>query len=95
MLFMYIHTHSPDACNIDKPAELAKMTSDVQAAMSKAGVKMIGAYAAPHQHTMFIVVDATDVAALERALVPMTLWGDAELIPVVSGEQWAAAFPKK
>jgi hypothetical protein len=87
MLFMYIHTHSPERCTIDKPAETLKMLADGQAAAKKAGIKWVGGWAAPHQHTMFVVFDTDDIAALEKVLAPMTLWGDAELIPLVTSEQ--------
>ncbi len=86
MLFMYIHTHSPEKCVIDKPEQTAKMFADAQATAQKAGFKIVASYTAPHQHTMFVVIDANDIVALEKALVPMTLWGDAELIPVAPME---------
>jgi hypothetical protein len=87
---MYIHTHSAEKCNIDKPAELAKMLAELQEANKKAGVKMLAACAAPHEHTMYVMLEANDIVALERALTPMTKWGDADLIPAVTMEQWLA-----
>jgi len=80
---MYINTHSVDRCMIDKPAELAKMTADMQAAATKAGVKIVGMYPAPHQHVVFAIVEGNDLGSLELVLKPMTLWGDGELIPIM------------
>jgi len=91
MLFMYIHTRSPERCTIDKPAETARQSAELQASLKKAGAKMVNAYAALHEHTMFLALEANDLAALERALTSMTLWGEAELVPAVSAEQWAAS----
>ncbi len=83
MLFMYINTHSVDRCMIDKPAELGKMSADMQAAATKAGVKIIAMYPAPHQHVVFAIVEGNDLASIELVLKPMTLWGDGELIPIM------------
>ena len=84
---MYINTHSVDRCMIDKQAELAKMTAEMQAAATKAGVKIVGVYAAAHQHTVFAIMEANDLGPLELVLKPMTLWGDGELIPVMPMQQ--------
>jgi hypothetical protein len=89
MLFVYIHTHSVENCTIDKPQESFKMMAQMQAEAAKANIKVTG-YGAPHEHTMYAIIEANDIAALEKLLVPMTKWGDASLIPVVSFEQMAA-----
>jgi uncharacterized protein with GYD domain len=86
MLFMYIHTHSADKCLVDKPQEVSKIVTRVREESKKAGIKMLGSYVAAHEHTIFSVIEADDLSALERALAPMTMWGDARLIPVTSAE---------
>jgi uncharacterized protein with GYD domain len=90
MLFMYIHTHTVEKCLIEKPEESKKRLTKAQEATKKAGIKMLGGYMAPHEHTMFIIFDAPDIVALEKVLVPMTAWGDAQLIPVMTFEQGLA-----
>ena len=90
MLFMYIHTHTVEKCVADKPQEVAKMFSKVQDEAKKAGIKTVGVYFVPHEHTMYIIFDAGDLAAIEKALVPFTLWGNARLIPILSMEQATA-----
>jgi len=92
MLFMYIHTHSVEKCLADKPQETAKIMSSVQEEAKKAGVKLLGTYLAPHEHTIYGICEADDVLKLERALRPMTIWGNARLIPVASAEEMAAAM---
>jgi muconolactone delta-isomerase len=87
MLFMYIHTHPLEKCVADKPEEMKKMVSKAQEETKKAGIKIIGNYAAPHEHTTYVIFDAPDVVTLEKLLIPMTLWGTARLIPIVSVEQ--------
>jgi hypothetical protein len=83
MLFMYIHTHTPDDCMVDKPQEGAKRVAALQENFKKANVKVIAWYGANHEHTSYSILEASDLAELEKALIPMTLWGTAKLIPVV------------
>ncbi len=93
MLFMYIHTHSVENCTIDKPQENMKMMAQMKAEADKANIKITG-YGAPHEHTMYAIIEANDIAALEKLLVPMTKWGDAALTPIVSFEQMSAMMPQ-
>jgi muconolactone delta-isomerase len=86
MLFMYIHTHSVDKCMVDQPQELAKMSSQMREEAQKANIK-VTTYSAPHEHTIYSIIDANDIATLEKILTPMTKWGDADLIPIISMEQ--------
>ena len=88
MLFMYIHTHTVENCMIDKPQETKKMMTQMRAEAEKAGIKMTG-YVAPYEHSIYSIMEANDIVALEKLLAPMTKWGDSSLIPIVSFEQMA------
>jgi uncharacterized protein with GYD domain len=88
MLFMYIHTHPVEKCTVDKPQDNAKMAANLQAEYKKAGVKLVAMYMAPHEHTFYMVLEANDITALEKANMAMTLWGTAKLVPVSTMEQW-------
>ena len=92
MLYMYIHTHPLEKCVIQKPEEAKNMLAKAQEEANKAGIKMLGGYMAPHEHTMYMIFDAPDIVALEKLLIPMTAWGDAELIPVMTFEQGMAMY---
>ncbi|MFC1995599.1 DUF3303 family protein [Chloroflexota bacterium] len=87
MLFMYIHTHAVEKCLVDKLEEASKIVGQVQDATKRAGIKMIGPYIAAHEHTSFTIFDTDDLATLEHALVPLTIWGSGRMIPVTSMEQ--------
>ncbi len=87
MLFIHIHTHSPEHCTVNKPEENAKMMAKMETDAQKAGIKILGVYVAPHEHTIYTIFDAKDLAALEQGLIPMTLTGTARLVPVVPAEQ--------
>jgi hypothetical protein len=91
MLFVYIHTHSVENCMIDKPQETLKMMANMKEEAQKANIKVTG-YSAPHEHTMYAIIETNDMAALEKLLIPLTKWGDASLIPVVSFEQASLAL---
>jgi hypothetical protein len=87
MLFMYIHTHTAERCTANKMDENKKMFSKFQDEAKKANIKVIGSYVAPHEHTIYIIGEANDLLALEKGLLPMTLWGDARLVPILTAEQ--------
>ena len=90
MLFVYIHTHPLEKCLADKPEETRQMLLNAQQASAQAGVKLLGIYGAPQEHTMFAILEADDFAAASRAMIPMITWGTARLIPVLSAEQMLA-----
>ncbi len=93
MFFMYIHTHSVENCKIDKPEESMKLLAKIKTDAEKAQIKMTG-YGALHEHTMYAIIEANDIVALEKVLAPLTKWGEATLIPVISAEQMASMMPK-
>jgi hypothetical protein len=82
MLFMYIHTHPVEKCMAEKPEEVRRMYAKYLEEAAKAGVKPVATYFAAHEHTVFLVLEANDIAALENLLTPMTVWGNARLIPI-------------
>jgi hypothetical protein len=83
---MYIHSHSVENCTIDKPQESLKLMAQMRAEAEKAKIKITG-YGAPHEHTMYAIIEANDISALEKLLIPLTKWGEASLIPIVSFDQ--------
>ena len=84
MLFMYIHTHSADRCKADVPDQVNQMRSKLREAAKQAGIKFLGVYVAAHEHTIYALIETDNLGALEQVLTPLTVWGDARLIPVVS-----------
>jgi hypothetical protein len=82
MLFMYIHTHTPENCLMTKTREALRVFSDTREGFQRAGIKVVGAYVAQHEHTVFWTLEANDIHELEIALTPFTLLGTARLIPV-------------
>jgi uncharacterized protein with GYD domain len=87
MLFMYIHTHPAERCPVNRPDETKKMLDKFEADAKKAGMKVIGMYVAPHEHTVYGIFEASDLEAAEKAAIPMTLMGNARMIPVLTMQQ--------
>jgi hypothetical protein len=83
MLFMYIHKHPVEKCMAEKLDEARQMYTKFLEGAAKAGVKPVATYTAGHEHTIFVIMEANDIAALEQLLTPMTVWGDARLIPIM------------
>ena len=80
MLYMYIHTHPLEKCVIQKPEEARNMLAKAQEGANKAGIKILGGYMAPHEHTMYMVFDAPDI---ENVTTPPASVGDP-LVPVTN-----------
>ena len=92
MLFLCIHTHTIDKCLAGKPEESKKVRSDLIASFKKEGIKVIAYYSAPNEHSGFYVLDANDSRALQRAIMPLTIWGTSRLIPVYSNDDFLQAL---
>jgi hypothetical protein len=82
MLFMYISTHTPDYCMAGEPQVQMKVIEPVREGFQRAGVKVIGAYSCPPEHTAYYVLEAEDIVALHRALTPFIRVSTSRLVPV-------------
>jgi hypothetical protein len=97
MLYMWIHTHSPERCLVTQPAKGREMMGGLFQAFEKAGVKVLGTYMAPPTHKSFMIVEVPGEAAFTRlgaepAFVSWLAWGQSEMIPVVSAERAMASL---
>ncbi|MDX6324895.1 MAG: hypothetical protein QOK15_1249 [Nocardioidaceae bacterium] len=64
MLFHITQVHTPELCPWDEGGSNSLYDADVE------GVKLIGRYGANAQHTLFYVVEADEVNAVNRFLRP-------------------------
>ena len=95
MLFMYIHTHSPERCLAGSP-ELRDLMTGFYEAVEKAGAKILTNYAAGPEHKFYITLEIPDQMALQvlmrdPASARWSAWGNAQLIPVFPVELGAPA----
>jgi hypothetical protein len=64
MLFHITQVHSPITCPLDEGGSNSLFDPTVP------GIKLIGRYGANSQHTLFFIVEADDVDAIHRFLLP-------------------------
>jgi hypothetical protein len=76
MLFHVTQVHTPDLCPKDEGGSNSLFDADVP------GVRLIGRYGANAQHTMFYIVEADDVDALQLFLFPGFKRCTATITPV-------------
>ncbi len=87
MLYLWIHSHSPERCLVTEPGKAREMMGGVFNAFEKVGIKVRGAYMAAPQHKSFMLVEVTDETSLmklgaEPAFTAWLAWGQSEMIPV-------------
>jgi uncharacterized protein with GYD domain len=80
MLFVVIHSHTPELCPADNPAPLHQMASEQH--IRESGVRPIGSYIAPPEHTMYFVLEADDYSQVVRYLRPLIKIGTPRIVPV-------------
>lgn len=83
MIFILIHTHPLDKCIADNEEKKNQLGNQLQGSFKEAGIKVLGNYAAPQEHTLFSIFETDDLEALNQALTPLTMWGTARMIPVI------------
>ena len=83
MQFVVTHVHAPSDCPSDQPEVMKKLghdLSDVEA--MKKGVKLLGSYIAPLEHTFFFLLEADSLAKVTDFLKPAAKLGTANVTPV-------------
>jgi len=83
MQFVVTQMHAPSDCPSDEPEVLKKLGhafSDGEA--MRKGVKLLGAYIAPLEHTFFFVLEADSLAKVTDFLRPAVKLGTAKVTPV-------------
>jgi len=84
MLFVAIHTHTPELCPSDSPEKIRK-TVDVVASeehAKKTKAKVLGIYTAPPEHTFFFILEADDYGSIIDFFRPMMKIGTLRITPV-------------
>jgi hypothetical protein len=80
-LFVAKHQHNPEACPAKNPelgAMLLEHLSDESAA--KQGISIHGEAVIEGQHTLYLIAEAPDRAALEGFLAPFAMAGAVEVL---------------
>ena len=83
MQFVVTQMHAPADCPSDEPEVLEKLGhafSEREAV--KKGVRLLGAYIAPLEHTFFFILEAGSLAKVTDFLRPAAKLGTAKVTPV-------------
>src|SRR3972149_80607 len=83
MQFVVTQMHAPSDCPSDEPEVLRKLGhafSDGEA--TRKGVKLLGAFIAPLEHTFFFLLEADSLAKVTDFLKPAAKLGTANVTPV-------------
>jgi hypothetical protein len=85
MLYLVAHSHTLENCPAREGKEAVEkhyrsLQSDVAARL---GVKVLGLYTAPMQHSRFVILEADSVEALRDYLEPLYMRGKVEVFPVI------------
>ena len=93
MLFIATHEHTPELCPADDPAPVHQMANENH--IRESGVKVLGSYIAPPEHTLFFVLEADDYAQVVRYFRPMMKIGVPQITPVQTLAESLGIFPKR
>ncbi len=87
MLFQVIHTHTNENCPAGSPERLKPISNWWQGLKKASGVKVLGGYVSPLDHTFYLTLEADDYPTLAKALGPIVSIGAGEIIPVMTLDQ--------
>ncbi len=93
MLFVAIHQHTPELCPADNPAAIHQLAS--QEHVSASGVKVLGSYVAPPEHTFYFLLEADDYAQVVRYFRPLMKIGTPRIVPVQTLGEALGIFPAR
>lgn len=85
MLFVVTHTHTPESCPVEDPAAVEKLVQREH--IQNSGLKVLGSYISPPEHTLFLVLEADDYSQVIRYLRPMMTIGSPRVYPVETLEK--------
>ena len=90
MMFQVVHTHTNETCPA-RSAEQAKLYHEWWQSMKNTpGVKVIGGYVCPIDHTFYITVEANNYPVLAKALGALNTIGTGQIKPILALDQ---SFP--
>ncbi len=93
MLFVAVHEHTPESCPADDPAPIHQLADEKH--IKESGVKVLGSYIAPPEHTLYFILEANDYAQVVRYLRPMMRIGAPDIVPVQTLAEALGIFPKR
>ncbi len=84
MLFVVTHVHTPELCPSGDPKAVERtvgvVASDDHA--KKTGVRVLGRYIAPPEHTLFFVIESDNYGKVVDFFTPLMKMGTPRITPV-------------
>lgn len=93
MLFIAIHSHTPELCPSDNPVPVHQLADENH--VKESGVKVVGSYIAQPEHTFYFVLEAQDYSQVVRFLRPMMKIGTHNIVPVQTLAESLGIFPTR
>jgi hypothetical protein len=93
MLFVAIHTHTPELCPSNDPAPVHQLADAKH--VKDSGVKVVGSYVAPPEHVFYLVLEASDYSQVVRYLRPLMKIGTPRIVPVQTLAESLGLFPAR
>lgn len=93
MLFVVTHEHSAETCPAGNPTMVVQTIDEKH--ISESGVKVLGAYVAPSEHTLYYIIEADEYSQVVRYLRPLLPIGTADIVPVQTIQEAAGIFPTR
>lgn len=93
MLFIAIHNHTPELCPADSPAPVHQLADENH--IKESGVKVIGSYIAPPEHTLYFVLEADNYGQVVRYFRPMMKIGTPRIVPAQTLAEALGIFPTR
>ena len=91
MLFHVTHTHGYETCMAHDETSKAKFMQTISNA-EESGVKVLGLYADPPGHQIFMVIETETMEQLVKFIDPVIDFGDYDIRPVLSFEKAVASL---
>ena len=85
MLFHVTHTHGYETCMAHDEMSKAKFMQTISNA-EESGVKVLGVYADPPGHQIFMVIETETMEQLVKFIDPVIDFGDYDIRPVLNFE---------
>jgi len=95
-LYVAHWTHTADNCPGRSPNG-AKMLNSFWEGRKKAeekGIKILGAYVTVTEHDYFILIEASDYAAVVEFFLPLIPSQTGKIVPVLTMDDWLKIMPK-
>lgn len=93
MLFVATHTHPPELCPVDNPVGVHQLADEQH--IKESGVKVLGSYIAPPEHTLYFVLEAQEYAQVVKYFRPLMKIGTPRITPVQPLGESLGIFPTK